>query len=69
MKFVLILYYCLSTGCYTVEYPELYWSSKDCSIVSTDIIEHYRSLEKISPKVPIDGLCIENELTWLRLPI
>ena len=69
MKFVLILYYCLSTGCYTVVYPELYWSSKDCSAGSTEITEHYRSLEKIGPKVSIGSACIENDLTWMRFPI
>ena len=69
MKFVLILYYCLSTGCFTVVYPELYWSSKDCSAGLTDIIKNYRSLEKIGPKVSIGSICIEDELTWLRFPI
>lgn len=69
MKFVLILYYCLSTGCFTVVYPELYWSQKDCLVVSTDTIKQYRNLEKIGPKVTIGSACIENDLTWMRVPI
>ena len=47
MKFVIILYYCLSTNCYTVVYPELYWGRKDCSAAATEIKNQYRTLEEI----------------------
>jgi hypothetical protein len=69
MKFVLILYYCLSTGCFTVIYPELYWSKKDCLVISEDTIKQYRNLEKIDGKVAIGSTCVENDLTWMRFPI
>ena len=69
MKFVLILYYCLSTGCFHVVYPELYWSKKDCSTVSAAVIKQYRGLEKIDPKVSIHSTCVENDLTWMRTPV
>mgnify|MGYP003387734545 CR=1 FL=1 len=68
MKFILILYYCLTT-CQTVVYPEYYWSAKECAAIANDITATYRILEKIDPKVKIGNACIEYDLGMMRIPL
>ena len=57
MSFMLVLYYCLATGCFTIVYPEQYWSAKECQATS----------EKLPQNTKINAICTESDLGFNRL--
>ena len=67
MSFMLVLYYCLTTGCFTIVYPEQYWSAKECLATSSIIAKNYKVLEKLPKNTKINAICTESDLGFNRL--
>lgn len=66
MNFVIILYYCFTAGCYTVVFPQEYWSKKDCMANREGAIAEYRQMESIDAKIKIGSGCTEALLSMQR---